>query len=99
MTIVFTILGLLAWRTGKMWGRGGLVIEGGVIRVAGLVILILDLTPLLILLIMIIASALSLSEIGHILSTAGIISMFFSVILNILITSFCFMFGHPPKED
>jgi hypothetical protein len=87
MTVVFTIIGLLAWRTGKMWGR------------AGLVILIIDLTPLFILLLMIVASALPLAEISHMLSTARILSMFFSVILNMLITSFCFMFGHHPKED
>jgi hypothetical protein len=99
MTVVFTIIGLLAWRTGKMWGRAGLVIEGRGVRIAGLVILIIDLTPLFILLLMIVASALPLAEISHMLSTARILSMFFSVILNMLITSFCFMFGHHPKED
>ena len=52
-----------------------------------------------ILLLMIVASALPLAEISHMLSTARILSMFFSVILNMLITSFCFMFGHHPKED
>jgi hypothetical protein len=94
MTILFSVIGLLGFRSGRMWGRRGFknyAVEGRGVRVVGLVMLMLDLLPFVLLLL---SSAFSMPALSNQLTTLGISSMFCSVILNILLYASCMAFGH-----
>jgi hypothetical protein len=100
MTIIFSLIGLIAYRTGKIPNRGGYYnVEGEWVRKLGLIVIVIDWLPLLFLLLTMIPSALSLKPITNAMIDIGTISLFFSPMLNILILACAsLLFGNQPKD-
>jgi hypothetical protein len=84
MTIIFSIIGLLGFFKGRIYGRRGYYIEGNIAKAIGLTIFFIDMTPFL--------CICSSSIAPSLMTNFGIYTMFFSFILNMLILVFAFLF-------
>ena len=84
MTILWSVIGLVAFFKGKIYFKNGYRIEGNIAKVIGLTIFFLDVTPLLCILSSMITPVL--------MSNIGIYTLFGSFILNMLIWAFADMF-------
>jgi len=91
MTLVFTIIGLIAYHSGKMYGRQGYTITGPGIRTLGLMMVIIDWLPVVLFVFSQLSNGLSLTLISPTMNILSGISFFFSPLLNILIVAFAFL--------
>lgn len=96
--MIFSIVGLIAYFTGKMSFRRNYSIEGEWVRKLGLIIILIEWLPLLFLLLTIIPSALSLKHITNAIMDIGTMSLFFSPMLNILILAFASLLSKQSED-
>ncbi len=106
MTGIFTVVGLLAFFTGKIharkafWQKDSPLVEGEWVRKLGLVIIVIDLMPLFVFFVLSpLAVALQLDELSKSIMVWGFPLVILSPLLNVLIHICALLFGRSDKDQ